>query len=63
MIENEMRNRSHATIAISNKSNEIPNAEVIRIKDNYAKLRKANIEQSKQILKLADALQKAELNH
>ncbi len=63
MIENEMRNRSHATSAISNKSNEISNAEVTRIKDNYAKLRKANIEQSKQILKLADALQKAELNH
>ena len=58
-----MRNRSHVKSAISNKSNEISNAEATRIKDNYAKLRKANIEQSKQILKLADALQKAELNH
>lgn len=53
MIENEMRNRnpiidrSHVTSAISNKSNEISTAEVTRIKENYAKLRKANIEQSK----------------
>lgn len=47
MIENEMKNRSHVTSAISNKSVEQSKstaAEANRIKENYAKLRKANIE-------------------
>jgi len=65
MLEFEMRNRisSHVTSAVSNKSleqNSIVAAEAQKLKDNYAKLRKANIEQSKQILKLSDSLLKAE---
>ena len=46
LIENEMRNRSHVTSAVSNKSFEQSNnaAEVTKLKENYAKLRKANIE-------------------
>ena len=61
LIENEMRNRSHVTSAISNKSLDPNNSvETTKLKENYAKLRKANIEQSKQILKLSDALLKAE---
>ena len=48
LIETEMRNRSHVTSAISNKSlEEISAAEVNKIKENYTKVRKANIEQSK----------------
>jgi hypothetical protein len=58
-----MRNRSNVTSAITTKSNDLSSKETLRLKENYAKLRKANIEQSKQILKLADALQKAEMNH
>jgi len=65
MLEFEMRNKisSHVTSAVSNKSleqNSIVAAEAQKLKDNYAKLRKANIEQSKQILKLSDSLLKAE---
>jgi len=47
MIEIEMRNRSHVTSAISNKSLDQSTAEANRIKGNYTKLRKANIDQSK----------------
>lgn len=65
MLEFEMRNKisSHVTSAVSNKSleqNSIAAAEAQKLKHNYAKLRKANIEQSKQILKLSDSLLKAE---
>lgn len=68
MLEFEMRNKisSHVTSAVSNKSleqNSIVAAEAQKLKDNYAKLRKANIEQSKQILKLSDSLLKAESQH